>query len=168
MNSFDGILTVIGIIMGSYLAGVLESKTVIFTGLATSFAMSVSGVWGTFLTETAERKKKLHDLGRHILTDLSNTKIAKAQRFASIVIAIIDGITPVIIGLTVLFPFFFASIIGITASYYISMAVALTLLAILGGLLGIISKENVFYSVLRMFVAGIICIGLIFFLERLS
>ncbi len=168
MNSFDGILTVIGIIMGSYLAGIAEPRTVILTGLATSFAMSVSGIWGTFLTETAERKKKMHDLGRHILTDLSDTKIAKAQKFASVIVAMIDGIAPLVSGLMVIAPFFFAGIIGIKTAYMTSIVIALSMLGILGAFLGMLSKENIFLSVVKMLVAGIVSIMLIFLLEHLA
>jgi hypothetical protein len=56
MNSFDGILTILGVLMGNYLAGVREPQVIIVTGLATSVSMGVSGLWGAYMTESAERQ----------------------------------------------------------------------------------------------------------------
>lgn len=168
MSSFDGILTVIGIVLGSYFAGITEQKIVIFTSVATCFSMMVSGIWGTFLTESAERKKKIHDLGKHVMTDLRETKIAKAQKFASMIIAAIDGFAPVISGLLVLVPFFLKNILPIKAAYVLSIGLALFMLSVLGSFLGKISKENIFISGMKMLVAGIVSIMLIFLLEHLA
>ena len=57
MNAFDGVLTIIGVLMGNFMAGVQEPRIVVSTGLATCVAMGVSGLWGAYLTEAAERKR---------------------------------------------------------------------------------------------------------------
>ena len=44
MNAFDGVLTIIGVLMGNYMARVNEPNIVISTGLATSGAMGISGL----------------------------------------------------------------------------------------------------------------------------
>ena len=61
-NSFDGILTIMGILLGAYYAGIDSAMVIIKTGLGASIAMGVSGAWGAYYTEKAERKKKIHEL----------------------------------------------------------------------------------------------------------
>lgn len=74
MNAFDGILTIMGVLLGNYTAHVTDAKIVITTGLATSVAVGVSGLWGAYLTESAERKRSLSELERSTLSDLSDTR----------------------------------------------------------------------------------------------
>ena len=56
-NSFDGILTIMGILLGSFYANITDASIIIKTGLGASIAMGVSGAWGAYYTEEAERKK---------------------------------------------------------------------------------------------------------------
>ena len=67
MNSFDGVLTILGILIGSYFGGIRQANIVISAGLGASIAMMVSGIWGTYLTEQAERTKSLKELESSIL-----------------------------------------------------------------------------------------------------
>ena len=62
MNAFDGVLTIIGVLMGNFTAGVEDTRIVVTTGLATCVAMGVSGLWGAYLTEAAERQRELQEL----------------------------------------------------------------------------------------------------------
>lgn len=57
MNAFDGVLTIIGVLMGNLMARVDEPRIVVSTGMATCIAMGVSGLWGAYLTESAERRR---------------------------------------------------------------------------------------------------------------
>ena len=78
-NSFDGVLTIMGIIIGSYFAQVTDPKIVVGAGIGACIAMGVSGVWATYYTEQAERRKKMLELEKHTLRRLHNTKIEKAE-----------------------------------------------------------------------------------------
>jgi len=166
MNAFDGVLTIIGVLMGNYTAGVEAPAIVVSTGLSTCVAMGVSGLWGAYLTENAERKRGLDDLARHTLTDLSDTKIGRAARAAVIVVAVVDGLAPFSAALVVLLPFFFARQLGdITTSYYVSLGLALAALFALGAFLGKVGKSNLIVSGLKMIVAGAVAIVLSYLLD---
>lgn len=164
MNSFDGLLTIIGVIIGNYIAKVNDPKIIISTGLGVSIAMGISGIWGTYLTEQAERKKKVLELEKLTLKDLDHTKIAKAEKAATIIISLVDGISPFLSALLTISPFFIYSYIGINTAYIISISIAFTLLLIIGGFLGHISNENILISGLKMVLAGIICSAIILIL----
>jgi len=111
MNAFDGVLTTIGVLAGNYLAGVRDLSVPIRTGIATSIAMGISGLWGAYLTETAERQRELADLQKISLIDQSETSIGRASRFAAIVVSVVDGIAPALSAMIVLTPLFFGSLI---------------------------------------------------------
>ena len=165
MNAFDGVLTIIGVLMGNYVAHVRDAKVVIVTGFSTCMAMGISGLWGAYLTESAERKRDLDDLENHTLTDLSNTKIGRASRVAVIVVALVDGLAPFLAALVVLLPFFFSGLLAdVVFSYYASLGMALVVLFALGAFLGKVSKQNLIISGLKMIGAGLVSILLSYFL----
>ncbi len=168
-NSFDGVLTMIGVVMGNMAVGVQDAKVILVTGLSTAFSIGISGGWGAYLAESAEREHALEELEQVTLTDLQNTKIGKASRMAVKVVAAVDGLSPFAAALVVVLPFFFAPLLpSIQYAYYISIALALLSLFGLGIFLGNVSRRNMFVSGLKTSVAGLACMGLSFFLEWVS
>jgi predicted membrane protein (TIGR00267 family) len=166
MNAFDGVLTIIGVLMGNYVAQVVETRVVIATGLSTSLAMGISGLWGSYLTESAERRREIDELEEQTLTSLRDTKIGKASRMAAVLVAIVDGLSPFLAALLVLVPFFVAGVFPIVKwAYYVSLLVALCTLFGLGIFLGRISKENLLLSGVKTVTAGVVSITCSYFLE---
>ena len=167
MNAFDGVLTIIGVLMGNFMAEVRQPAIVISTGLSTCIAMGISGLWGAYLTESAERKRDLDELQNHVLADLSQTKIGRASRAAVVSVALVDGLAPFFSALTVLTPFFFTAFLtDITVSYYLSLGMALAALFGLGAFLGKVSRDNLVVSGAKMITAGLVSIVLSYLLER--
>jgi len=71
-NCFDGALTCAGIVSGVFvlfLAGVSENTpgSIVVLGFSTALAIGISGLWGAFLSEEAERKKKIIDLTKEMV-----------------------------------------------------------------------------------------------------
>lgn len=161
MNAFDGVLTIIGVLAGSYVAGVRSASVVVRTGIATSIAMAVSGLWGAYLTEAAERRRELSELERLTLSDLQETKIARASRLAVLIAALVDGLAPLVAALLVLVPLLVAPLFGdIRISYAASLTVGLIGLFGLGVFLGHISRRNLIGYGLRTLVAGLVSLAL--------
>ena len=127
MNAFDGVVTTIGVVMGSMVAGIERPFVVLLTGFATSIAMGISGFWGAYLTEAAERQRSLDALQRQTLSDLSGSSVARASRVAVVIVTLVDGISPFLGAMLVLAPFLVAGwFTGIAGAYYASLAAALT------------------------------------------
>ncbi|MBN1261134.1 MAG: hypothetical protein JXB35_10675 [Anaerolineae bacterium] len=165
MNAFDGVLTIIGVLMGNFVAGVRDAAIVINTGLATSIAMGISGLWGAYLTESAERERDLAELERSTLTDLKDTKIGRASRWAVVTVALVDGLAPFLAAVLVLLPLFFGNWFrSVELSYLLSLALSLGTLFGLGVFLGRISGRNILVYGARTLVAGLVSIGLRFLL----
>ncbi len=166
-NSFDGVLTMMGIVVGNYISKVWDASIVIRIGIATSISIGVSGLWGAYLAESAERGRELGELERISLTDLSDTKIGRAARVAVVVVSLVDGISPLVSSMIVLIPFFIAPLIGnILVSYALSLVVAMISLFGLGMFLGYISERNLVSYGLRTVVAGIVAVVINFLLPN--
>ncbi len=165
-NSFDGILTMVGVIVGSYVARLADPRIILSTGLATCMAMGVSGGWGAFVSERAERRNQLQELEHAMLRKLDHTEQARASRFAVLVVTAVDGLSPLLSGALVLIPFMLAGrAINMQTAYVASIAVALGLLFALGVYLGKVGRDAVLRSGLRMVVAGVVCVLLAFLLS---
>jgi predicted membrane protein (TIGR00267 family) len=158
-NAFDGVLTMVGVVMGQWVGGIESPGTVILTGIATSISIGVSGLWGAYLAESAERGRELAELEKISLTDLGETKIGRASRVAVIVVSLVDGLSPLVSSLIVLTPFFVVSLIGgIAVSYVVSMVLALVCLFGLGMFLGHISGRSLIGYGIRTAIAGVVAI----------
>jgi predicted membrane protein (TIGR00267 family) len=155
MNAFDGVLTIIGVLMGNFTAGVEDPRIVVTTGLATCVAMGISGLWGAYLTEAAERQRELLELEQDTLTDLQDTTLGKASRTAVVIVALVDGISPFLAALVVLTPFFVPQLFpSLRWTYFTAIGLALITLFSLGAFLGHISKRNIAIYGLRTVIAG--------------
>lgn len=159
-NGFDGILTILGIIMGSFFGKVTDAKFIITAGLGACIAMGVSGGWGSYITEKAERKKEMKELERLTLKKMNNTMIEKAHNFAIIIITLLDGFSPFLASFFVLIPFLIFKSGMIFYAYISSIIIAFILLILLGAFLGKVSQESMFKYSLNMVFAGIMCIVL--------
>lgn len=160
MNAFDGVVTMIGVLAGAMAAGVTRSSVVLVTGLATALAMGISGFFGAYLTEAAERRRDLAELEAHTLGDLSGSRVGRASRFAVIVVTVVDGTSPMLASVIVLSPFLIVSWLpDIGWAYRAALIVALAMLAALGGFLGHISRDNRLIYAVKTTVAGVIAIA---------
>ena len=165
MNAFDGVLTTIGVLAGNYLAGVRDLSIPIRTGIATSIAMGISGLWGAYLTETAERQRELSELEKVSLIDQSNTSIGRASRFSVIVVSIVDGLAPALAAMIVLIPLFLGKLIANPVlSYALAGGTALVCLFGLGLFLGKVSEKNLIGFGMKTLLAGLVAIAINFLL----
>ena len=115
MNAFDGALTMLGVVIGAAVSNSLQNPAIIISaGIAGSIAMGASGMSGAYMTEKAERTKKIKDLEKAMLTDMSNGIHGKSHRFAAIFAAVVDGVSPAMAAMIVISPFFLVSFGWIT------------------------------------------------------
>ncbi|MDD3818271.1 MAG: hypothetical protein PHG41_00300 [Actinomycetota bacterium] len=158
VNGFDGVITIIGALVGSYIIGTEDYKHVIITGSAICISLGISGVWGAYSSEAAERKKEIYELEESILHDLDETVISKAQKYATAVLAVVNGFSPVITGFIPLIPFLFGRVLPVRICYYTGFALAFLILFGIGLFLGKISRSNLIVSGIKMITAGICCV----------
>ncbi|KUK07063.1 MAG: hypothetical protein XD48_0687 [Archaeoglobus fulgidus] len=89
---FDGVLTILGLIIGSHLSGEISARLVITAGVATALALGISSSWGAFEAERIEQKIMKDQKEKALLVNSRESTIDRAHRFAAYVSSIIHGI----------------------------------------------------------------------------
>jgi len=167
MNGFDGSMTMFGIIIGSWVGQITEAGIIVAAGLGACLAMGVSGFFGAFMAERAERRGHLRTLEA---TPTQPDPIHyEASKFVSVYVALIDGISPTLTAIVSLAPFILTrmGLLSIDNAYIISVSLTLTTLFSLGFYLGRIARENVWLYSAQMLAVGIITAIMIFLLENI-
>lgn len=168
-NGFDGSMTMLGIIVGSWVVGVERPEIIVTAGLGACLAMGISGLFGAYMTERAERKRDLKSLEDAMKTNLQDSVLNDASSFVSFYAAIVDGGSPILTAIISLIPFALAlsSSIVIGDAYILSFILTLATLFTLGIYLGKIAKENMVLYGIQTLAAGIITVTIALLLGAL-
>lgn len=158
MNAFDGSLTILGIVLGTSLLRMREPRVVIGAGVGASLAMGMSGFFGTYLTERAERTRELKKLERAMVTQLDETVWDTASSFVSIWAAFVDGVSPALSAFVAVVPFIIChlGLMSFESALAASVVLVFATLGLLGAYLGHISQENIPINGMRMLLVGIL------------
>lgn len=159
INAFDGALTIFGVLMGAFVSGVMDERTIVGVSLSTCVAIGVSGLWGAYLSEMAERKRDIKDLEKLMMRKLGGTEIAAASRVAALTTSVINALSPFLTALLILTPFFLVrfGLFHVGSAYTYAFAMSFLIFFALGAFLGRISKEDLFLSGMKMLAAGLFC-----------
>jgi len=166
INAFDGSLTTLGVLAGSYAGGVTRAGTVISLILATAVSIGVAGFYGSYQVERAERDRALREIEESTLSSLHDTTLYSASRYATVLVALVDGLSPLIASLLIMIPFFFVPPVSIHAAYYTGGAIAFVELFALGVFLGRISRERLWLAGVKLVAAGAVALVISLLLNR--
>lgn len=158
MNAFDGALTIMGVVIGAHFSGVSDPHVIITAGFAGSLAMGISGTSGAYLAERAERRRDLKKLEMAMLRNMGDTHYARATEFASVIVAMVDGISPALSAAVLIMPYFLVPGISMELAFYLSLLLGLAILFTLGVFLARISDERPLVSGVQMILVGILTI----------
>lgn len=164
LNSFDGILTTLGIIIANFFAKTDAASVIITSGIGAATAVGISGFYGAYMTEKAERIGKLKKLEKNMGMSFRSTPIAHAHTFATFALAIIEGLSPFITAVLMILPFFMFS--EISMAYYVSFAISAIFLFLIGMFLGKISRESLIKAGARMVAMGILCTLVLLLIDK--
>jgi len=160
-------MTMFGIVIGSWVAGITEAGIIVAAGVGACLAMGVSGFFGAFMAERAERRGHLRTL--EAAPTQPDPIHYEASKFVSIYVALIDGMSPTLTAIVSLAPFILTrmGLLSIGNAYLISLILTLASLFFLGFYLGKIAKEKVWLYGALMVAVGIITAIIIFLLESI-
>lgn len=165
LNSFDGILTTVAILLANFFADVTLRSIIVTSSIGAATAVAISGFYGAYITEKAERMGKIRKLENTIGLRLTKTQFEEAHTFAILALALIEGLSPFIISSLIVLPFFIMD--SIEGAYYSAFSIAGLALFLLGIFLGKISKENLILSGIKMFIVGVVCTITVIIVEHL-
>lgn len=154
MNSFDGVLTGLGILLGCWSSGIRDVHTILLLCSSTAIALGFSGATGAYLAEESERLRERRDLEKQLMRELKEDNIvSKAHSFATKIIALVNALTPFSAVLILATPFLIIK--SIENAYFTAIILSFALLFGLGMFLGKESKTSLIGGGLKMLFAGI-------------
>lgn len=167
-NGFDGALTMLGMVTGFYTSGMTELSVAINACLGAAVALFISGLSSAYLSEKAEREKELRELEQALVVDLKESDYGQASRYLPMLVALVNGLSPLLLSLVILLPLFFAEQgHALPSSPFINaIVVALICIFFLGVFLGKISKTFWLWSGLRTLIIAIVTVAIILFFGR--
>ena len=167
VNGFDGALTMLGLIIGFLVSATPTDLTIIINAcLGAAIALGMSGVSSAYVSEAAERKRALGKLEEAMISDLQDSAHGEAARLTPLLIAVVNGLAPLIISLLILIPLWLSSA-GIPlplSPLYAAIVVALLLTFLLGVFLGRIADISWLRSGIQTLLVAVLTATLIYLL----
>jgi predicted membrane protein (TIGR00267 family) len=164
VNGFDGALTMLGLIIGFALSATDDIAMIINVCLAAALALAVSGVSSAYISESAERKYSLDILEAAMIHDLQDSEHGRAARWTPLLVALVNGLAPLLISLLILLPLWLSthSVLLPVSPLYAAIFVAMLLLFLLGVFLGHIAGGSWLQSGFRTLLVAIVTVALIY------
>lgn len=157
-NGFDGALTMLGLNMGFFSGGGVETGVAISACLGAAIALGASGIASAYVSESAERQKELKELEHALVGDLYESAHGQAARLVPVLIALVNGLAPFIMAMIIITPLWLdeAGISLWLGPLELSIAVAFLVVFLLGIFLGSISDRFWLWSGLRTLLIALI------------
>jgi predicted membrane protein (TIGR00267 family) len=127
-------------------------------------ALGMSGISSAYISEAAERRHDLMNLQNAMLTDLQQSAHGTAARWVPLLIALVNGLAPLLMSLLILAPLWLADL-GLPlplSPLYLAIMVAMLLIFLLGVFLAQIANISWLRSGLQTLLVAIITAGLIY------
>ena len=165
-NGFDGSLTMLGLTMGFYSSDSVSTPVIISACLGAAIALTVSGLASAYVSELAEREKELKELEQAVVGDLENTAHGRAARWVPILIAVVNGFSPLLMALLIMTPLWLseAGIALPLTALECTIVTAFLSLFMLGVLLGTVSGQFWLWSGLRTLIIALVTAGIVLLL----
>jgi len=157
----------LGLLVGFYLSEDVRLPVVINACIGVAIALGMSGVSSAYISEAAEKQRELRELEKAMVTDLDNSAYGQAARLLPMVIAFVNGMTPLAISLVILLPLWLGPSVEPFSKFPLESAFVMALIIIffLGVYLGQVSQTFWLWAGLRTLLIAAATIALIFTLS---
>ena len=164
VNGFDGALTMLGLIIGFLISASTDLSVIINACLGAAIALGMSGVSSAYVSESAERQRALGKLEEAMISDLQGSAHGQAARSVPLLIALVNGLSPLLISLLIISPLLLANAgFPIPLSpLYAAIFIALLLVFLLGVFLGRIAGVSWIRSGIQTLLIALVTIVLIY------
>jgi predicted membrane protein (TIGR00267 family) len=164
VNGFDGALTMLGLILGFLVSTPTDLSVIISVCLGAAIALGMSGLSSAYISESAERKHALEKLEKAMISDLQDSAHGDAKRWVPLLIALVNGLAPLVISFLIISPLWLA-LVGVALPVpplHAAILVALLLIFLLGVFLGRISGVTWLRSGVQTLLVAVITVALIY------
>jgi len=159
-NGFDGALTMLGMMAGFHTYADTDIGVALSASMGAAVALFMSGISSAYLSEAAERKKELNELEQALIKDLTESDYGEASRYLPIIVALVNGFSPLAISLLIISPLWWVKL-GFHlpwSPFLLAILIALGTIFLMGLFLGSISKTFWLWAGLRTLAIGIVTI----------
>ena len=164
---FDSTFVILGILIAQAFSSEPSLRLVIVTIVTSSVALGISTGISVFEAETMEQAIKMKGMERAMLTSLEDTHLHRVSKLTILFISIVNFTAPVIAGSITLTPFLLVGEQDIRLAAYVSLGLAITILFVVGAVMGRAGDRNPLIQGARMAVAGVAAFLLCFWIESL-
>lgn len=164
VNGFDGALTMMGLIIGFLVSTPADLSVIINACLGAAIALGMSGLSSAYISESAERQHALGILEEAMISDLHESAHGEASRWVPILVALVNGLAPLVISLLILMPLWLSKA-GVqlpVPPLYAAITLALFLIFLLGLFIGHIAKISWLRSGIQTLLVAVLTAGMIF------
>jgi predicted membrane protein (TIGR00267 family) len=164
VNGFDGALTMLGLIVGFLISDPADLPVIINVCMAAAIALTMSGMSSAYVSESAERQRALGKLEQAMVSDLKESAHGDASRWVPLLIALVNGLAPLIISLFILMPLWLstAGVLLLVDPLTAAIMVALLLVFLLGVFLGRIAGVSWLRSGMQTLLIAVVTSVLIY------
>lgn len=164
-NGFDGALTMLGLLAGFYTSGTASLFVAVTACMGAAVALFMSGISSAYLSESAERKKELQELEQAVLVDLEDSDYGQASRYVPVLVALVNGLSPLLLSLVIISPLYFSQHGGTLpfSPFSVAIVLALAVIFLLGMFLGRVSRTFWLWSGLRALAVALVTLMIILF-----
>lgn len=167
VNGFDGALTTLGLLVGFYVSNNKNLSIAITACLSAAIALAMSGFSSAYVSESAERKREFRELQSAMISDLRRSPHAKASMWMPFVIAITNGISPLVLSLIIIIPLFL-NLLGYPLPvdpFLGGIGIAFFIIFLLGVFLGSVSGTFWLLSGMQSMIIALITSALIYLMN---
>ena len=166
VNGFDGALTMLGLLMGFYVSDGTDLGIATTACLGAAIALGMSGFSSAYLSEAAERRREFQKLQDAMVTDLSGSAPHTASRWIPLLIAAVNGLSPVIISFIIMTPLWLAQagMVVPFGPFEAAIACAFGMIFFLGVFLSSVSGTFWLLSGMQALLIAVLTALLIFFI----
>lgn len=164
VNGFDGALTTLGLLVGFYISTGTNINIAITACLSAAIALAMSGISSAYVSEAAERKREFREIQSAMISDLSGSVHAKASIWMPLLIAVTNGLSPLILSLIIITPLLLTQL-GYSLPfnpYEAGIGIAFFLIFLLGVFLGRVGGTFWLVSGLQTLLVALITTVLIY------
>ena len=164
VNGFDGALTMLGLIIGFLISTPTDLSIIVNVCLGAGIALGMSGLSSAYISEYAERRRALGELEQAMVSDLQDSAHGDAMRWIPLLIALVNGLAPLVISLLILTPLWL-SIAGFSLPVpplIAAIIVALSIIFLLGVFLGRIAGISWLRSGIQTLLVAVVTAVLIY------
>jgi len=171
-NGFDGVLAMLGLLMGFRVSSSVSIDVMLGACLGTAVALFMSGLSSAYISESAEKQHELQELEKSMVTSLDESAHADAARLMPWLIAMVNGLSPLLLAMLILTPLFmfqqqfWPEFLAMISPLDLAIIFALLLAFMLGVFLGRLSGRFWLWTGVRALMIAVITAAIILFLNQ--